>query len=57
MLCTGITKSVRMFCGAHQADRVMVAGKWIVEDGQIPGLELEQLQAQNNRGAKRLQEM
>ena len=33
-----------VICGAHQADRVMVAGKWIVEDGQIPGLELEQLQ-------------
>ena len=38
-----------VICGAHQADRVMVAGKWIVEDGQILGLNLEQLQAQNHR--------
>ncbi|HIA34400.1 MAG TPA: 8-oxoguanine deaminase, partial [Candidatus Lambdaproteobacteria bacterium] len=45
-----------VICGAHQADRVMVAGKWIVEDGQILGLDLEQLQAQHYREAKRLQE-
>gem|GEM_PF-4962676 len=45
-----------MICGAHQADRVMVAGKWIVEDGQILGLDLEQLQAQHHREAKLLQE-
>jgi len=45
-----------VICGAHQADRVMVAGKWIVEDGQILGLDLKQLQAQHHREAKRLQE-
>ena len=45
-----------VICGAHQADRVMVAGKWIVEDGQILGLDLERLQAQHHREAKRLQE-
>jgi 8-oxoguanine deaminase len=45
-----------VICGAHQADRVMVAGKWIVEDGQILGLDLEQLQAQHHREAKLLQE-
>jgi hypothetical protein len=33
----------------------MVAGKWIVEDGQILGLDLELLQAQHNKEAKRLQ--
>ena len=26
-----------VLCGAHRADRVMVGGRWIVEDGQIPG--------------------
>jgi len=45
-----------VICGAHQADRVMVAGKWIVEDGQILGLDLEQLQAKHHREAKLLQE-
>ena len=45
-----------VICGAHHADRVMVAGKWIVEDGQILGLDLERLQAQHHREAKRLQE-
>jgi 8-oxoguanine deaminase len=26
--------------GAHRADRVMVGGRWVVEDGAIPGLDL-----------------
>jgi 8-oxoguanine deaminase len=43
-----------VICGAHHADRVMVAGKWIVENGRIPGLDLEQLQAQHQQEAKRL---
>ena len=30
-----------VICSVHQADRVMVAGKWIVEDRQILGLDLE----------------
>ncbi len=29
-----------VLCGAHQADHVMVAGKWVVESGEIPGLDL-----------------
>ena len=45
-----------VICGAHQADRVMVAGKWIVEDGRIPGLDLEQLKIEHHREAKRLRE-
>ncbi len=43
-----------VICGAHHADRVMVAGKWIVENSRIPGLDLEQLQAQHQQEAKRL---
>jgi 8-oxoguanine deaminase len=27
-------------CGAHRADRVMVAGRWVVQDGAIPGLDM-----------------
>jgi 8-oxoguanine deaminase len=32
-----------VLCGAHKADRVMVAGRWVVEDGVIPGLDLPSL--------------
>ena len=45
-----------VICGAHQADRVMVAGRWVVIDGQIPGLDLEQLKINHQREAKRLKE-
>ena len=45
-----------VICGAHQADRVMVAGSWVVIDGQIPGLDLEQLKIDHQREAKLLQE-
>ncbi|HVY17776.1 MAG TPA: 8-oxoguanine deaminase [Rhodopila sp.] len=30
-------------CGAHRADRVMVGGRWVVEDGAIPGLDIAAL--------------
>ena len=43
-----------VLCGAHQADRVMVAGKWVVEDGVIPGLDLAELRNEHSRLAKRL---
>ena len=32
-----------ILCGAHRADRVMVAGKWQVVDGEIPDLDLQEL--------------
>jgi 8-oxoguanine deaminase len=32
-----------VLCGAHSADYVMVAGKWLVKEGEIPGMDLEQL--------------
>jgi hypothetical protein len=32
-------------CGASGADRVMVKGRWLVEDGIIPGLDPEALRA------------
>lgn len=32
-----------VMCGAHRADYVMVAGKWAVKAGEIPGLDLGQL--------------
>ncbi len=32
-----------VLAGAHRADRVMVGGRWVVEDGAIPGLDLPAL--------------
>ncbi|HEX6012916.1 MAG TPA: 8-oxoguanine deaminase [Geminicoccaceae bacterium] len=32
-----------VLCGASRAERVMVAGRWVVEDGRIPGLDLDAL--------------
>jgi 8-oxoguanine deaminase len=43
-----------ILCGAARADRVMVAGRWVVEDGQIPGLDLAGLQAAHSVAAARL---
>jgi 8-oxoguanine deaminase len=37
--------------GAHRADRVMVGGRWVVEDGAIPGLDLPALMARQARAA------
>ena len=43
-----------VLCGAHRADRVMVAGRWAVEDGRIPGLDLAGLMARHGLAAKEL---
>ena len=44
-----------VICGADRADRVMVAGKWLVIDGQIPGLNLPELKTQHHKAATNLQ--
>ena len=41
-------------CGAHHADRVMVAGRWVVEDGAIPGLDMMALIRRHTAAAKAL---
>jgi 8-oxoguanine deaminase len=41
-------------CGAHRADRVMVGGRWVVEDGAIPGLDMAALVRRHNAAAKAL---
>ena len=41
--------------GAHRADRVMVAGRWVVVDGAIPGLDIAALINRQNKAAIRLQ--
>ena len=43
-----------VLCGAHRADRVMVGGRWVVEDGSIPGLDLAALAARQQQAAARL---
>lgn len=43
-----------VLCGASRADRVMVAGRWVVEDGTIPGLDLAALRHAHQAAARRL---
>ncbi|TXS95323.1 8-oxoguanine deaminase [Parahaliea maris] len=43
-----------LLCGAHKADRVMVGGEWRVTDGEIVGLDLDALKAQQRRQATTL---
>lgn len=45
-----------VLCGAHRADRVMVGGRWIVEDGQIPGIDLDDLMRRHAAAAKKLRD-
>ena len=43
-----------VLCGAHRADRVMVAGRWVVEHGTVPGLEAAELMRRHNAAAAAL---
>jgi hypothetical protein len=40
-----------ILCGAHRADRVMIAGEWRVIDGAPVGLDLDRLIAEHRRAA------
>lgn len=42
-----------VLCGAHRADRVMVAGHWRVVDGVIPGLDLAALRRAHGAASRR----
>ena len=44
-----------VLCGAHRADRVMVGGRWIVENGQIPRLDVADLIRRHSAAARKLQ--
>ncbi|PLC12000.1 8-oxoguanine deaminase [Kocuria flava] len=46
--------SALLLCGADRADRVMVGGRWLVTDGRIEGLDLEELIAAHTAAARRL---
>jgi len=43
-----------VLCGAHRADRVMIAGQWRVEDGMPAGLDVARLRAEHGAAARRL---
>ena len=43
-----------VLCGAQRADRVMVAGRWVVEDGRVPGLDLGELMQLHSAAAAAL---
>ncbi|WP_454620265.1 8-oxoguanine deaminase [Bradyrhizobium cenepequi] len=44
-----------VLCGAHRADRVMVAGNWAVIDGAIPGLDVPDLIRRHSSAARVMQ--
>ncbi|MDJ0948085.1 MAG: 8-oxoguanine deaminase [Alphaproteobacteria bacterium] len=43
-----------VLCGGGPADRVMVGGRWVVEDGAIPGVDLGDLRARHQAAAAAL---
>jgi 8-oxoguanine deaminase len=43
-----------VLCGAHRADRVMVGGRWVVEDGAVPNLDLPALLRRHAAAARSL---
>ena len=43
-----------VICGINKADRVMIAGEWIVEDGKISGLDIPQLINSHNKESRSL---
>jgi 8-oxoguanine deaminase len=45
-----------VLCGAHRADRVMVAGRWLVADGALVSVDLPRLLEDHARAARRLQQ-
>ncbi|MGX4770275.1 8-oxoguanine deaminase [Bradyrhizobium guangdongense] len=44
-----------VLCGAHRADRVMVAGNWAVVDGSIPELDVPELIHRHSAAAQAMQ--
>lgn len=43
-----------VLCGAHRVRHLLVGGTWRVQDGEIPGLDLAELQARHRAAAARL---
>lgn len=51
---SGDPMAALLLCGAHTADRVMVGGKWLVEDSKILDLDIDELQLNHKAAAHRL---
>ena len=45
-----------VLCGAHAADRVMIAGKWTIEEGRPVGVDLAKLRREHGEVAKAMVE-
>lgn len=43
-----------VLCGAHQADRVMIAGKWTVENKLPVGIDIEKLRFDHGKAAQKI---
>lgn len=41
-----------VLCGAHRADRVMIKGRWTVEDGMPVGIDIERLRSEHGAQAR-----
>ncbi len=41
-----------VLCGAHRADRVMIAGEWCVSDGMPMGVDVEKLRWEHGKAAR-----
>jgi 8-oxoguanine deaminase len=52
---SGDALAALVLCGAHHADRVMVGGRWVVQNGEIPGLDLRELRQRHCAAARSLQ--
>jgi 8-oxoguanine deaminase len=46
-----------VLCGAHRANRVMIGGEWVVENGTIRGLDVADLMRRHGAAACRLQRL
>jgi 8-oxoguanine deaminase len=44
-----------VLCGAHKADRVMIGGEWVVEQGRISRLDVDDLIRRHSAAARQLQ--
>lgn len=44
----GAPLAALVICGAHRADYVMVAGRWVVRNGEISGLDQKQLTVEHS---------
>jgi 8-oxoguanine deaminase len=49
---SGDALAALVLCAAHRADRVMVQGRWVVEDGTIPNVDLADLARRHSAAAR-----